>query len=289
MTEMGLTTRFFCRFAAAVLAAGLLLTVLLPARVGGADNAPVRLKYGTRIVCRGEYPGHLQGIASDGGAIYWVFTRIVVKTGFDGKVLAKTTVPRHGGDPCCRDGKLYVPVCESGFNRRLKPGAVSKNYIYVFDAALKLVAKHHIPELEYGAGGIAEHDGHFFVVGGRPKGLAGNTVYEYDGNFKLVRRHEVAFDSLKGIQTINHASGKWYFGCYGTDSLTIETDENFRVLRKVRPGSSVGMIPLANGLVLVGRTTTGKVHNRRGADARVMRITAPKPNKNTAKQPAKKE
>ena len=286
MTGMERSTRVSCRFGAAALAAGLLLSALFPVRVDGADNALSRLKYGTRIVCSGEYPGHLQGIASDGQAIYWVFTRTIVKTGLDGKLLAKTTVPRHGGDPCWHDGKLYVPVCSSGFNRKLKEGAVSKNYIYVFDANLKLLAKHHIPELEYGAGGIAAHDGHFFVVGGRPKGLAGNTVYEYDGNFKPVRRHEVAFDSLKGIQTINHASGKWYFGCYGTNGLTVETDENFRVLRRVRPNSSVGMIPLDNGLVLVGRNTTGKVHNRHGAYARVMRITTPKPKK---QQPAKKE
>ena len=285
MTEMGLATRFSCRFAAAML----LLSALLPVRVDGADNALARLKYGTRIVCAGEYRGHLQGIASDGRAIYWVFTQTIVKTGFDGKVLAKTTVPRHGGDPCCHDGKLYVPVCTSGFNSKLKRGAVSKNFIYVFDAGLKLLAKHHIPELEYGAGGIAVRDGHFFVIGGRPKDLAGNTVYEYDGNFKFVRRHEVAFDSLKGIQTINHAAGKWYFGCYGTNGLTIEADENFRVLRKVRPNTSVGMIPLANGLVLVGRTTAGKIHNRRGADARVMRISTPKSKKNTAKRPPKKE
>ena len=260
------------RFLSGVCAAAL-LGVLAP-ELSGAETLP-KLKYGTRIVCRGEYPGHLQGIAASGTAIYWVFTRIVVKTGFDGKVLAKARLPHHGGDPCWHAGKLYVPVCESGFNRKLKPGAVSRNSIHVFDADLKPLGKHPVPELEYGAGCIAARDGHFFVAGGRPKDMPGNIVYEYDENFKPVRRHEVAFDSLMGIQTINHADGKWYFGCYGTDKLTIETDENFRVLRRVRPNTSVGMIPLANGLVLVRRSTTGKVHNRHGAFARVMRFTVP--------------
>ena len=276
---MGFLIRFFTRVCAAVL-----LCVFATA-LSGAE-AELKLKYGTRIVCRGEFPGHLQGIAASGRAIYWVFTRTVVKTGLDGKILAKTTVPRHGGDPCWHEGKLYVPVCESGFNRKLKPGTESKNHIYVFDANLKLLDKHSIPELEYGAGAVAERDGHFFVAGGRPDGIPGNTVYEYDGNFKFVRAHEVAFDSLKGIQTIEFAFGKWYFGCYGTDQLTIEADENFRVLRKVRPNTSVGMIPLAGNLVLVGRNTTGKVHDRHGAFARVMRFTVPPAKKSPAGQSA---
>lgn len=264
------------RFLSGVCAAALLC--VSATALSGAE-APLKLKYGTRIVCGGEYPGHLQGIATNGKAIYWVFTKDIVKTGLDGKVSAKATVPRHGGAPCWHDGKLYVPVCQSGFNRKLKPGAVSKNYIYVFDADLKLLAKRHIPELEYGAGAVAVRDGHFFVAGGRPKGRSGNTVYEYDGNFKFVRGHEVAFDSLKGIQTIEFAFGKWYFGCYGTDRLTIEADADFRVLRRLRPNTSLGMIPLANNLVLVGRTATGKVHDRHGAFARVMRFTVSKPKK----------
>ena len=270
------------RFLGGVCAAA--LVCLAAAELPGAEVAP-KLKYGTRIVCRGEYPGHLQGIATDGKAIYWVFSRNVVKTGLDGKVLAKTVVPTHGGDPCWYRGRLYVPVCGSGFNRKLKPGAVSKNYVYVFDAKLKLLEKRHIPELEYGAGAVAERGGHFFVAGGRPKDLPGNTVYEYDGDFKLVRRHEIAFDSLKGIQMIEFAFGKWYFGCYGTNGLTIEADENFRVLRKVRPNTSVGMIPLANNLVLVGRNTAGKVHNRHRAFVRVMRFTVPPPKKSAATKP----
>ena len=251
----------------------------------GAETAP-KLKYGTRMVCSGEYPGHLQGLATDGGAIYWVFTRLVVKTDFGGRLLAKAKLPHHGGDPCWHDGKLYIPLCGSGFNRKPKPGALSRNYVDVFDADLKQLKRYPIPELEYGAGGIAVRDGHFFVVGGRPKDLPGNTVYEYDGDFKLLRRHEVDFDSLKGIQTIDFAFGKWYFGCYGTKGMTIEMDENFRVLRKVRPGTAFGMIPLANDLVLIGQSVRSKVHKRSSGAARAMRFTVPAAAKTTAKQPA---
>ena len=262
-------TGIFARLCAA------LMTLFAAAELSGAESALSRLKYGRRIVCSGEYSGHLQGIATDGKAIYWSFTRELVKTDLRGRVVARRRVPRHGGDPCWHAGRLYLPVCESGFNRRLRPGAVSKNHIYVFDADLKLIAKHHIPELEFGAGGIAAHDGHFFVVGGRPDGMRGNVVYEYDEEFDLVRRHELAFDSLKGIQTINFAFGKWYFGCYGTDRMTIETDAEFRVTRRLRPGVAVGMIPLTSDLILAAQISKGRAHNRNGAFVRVVRFTVP--------------
>lgn len=270
------------RFFSCVCAAGLVCLSAVETR--GAETA-LKLKYGTRIVCQGEYPGHLQGMATDGKAIYWVFTRIVVKTGINGKVAAKAKLPHHGGSPCWSGGRLYIPVCGSGFNRKLDPGAPSKNFVYVFDADLKLIEKRRIPECEYGAGGIAAHDGHFFVVGGRPAGQPGNTICEYDGDFKLLHRHEADFDSTKGIQTINFVSGKWYFGCYGTGGLTIETDENFRVLRRLRPNTVFGMIPLANGLVLVGQVSGDKVNNRRGAVARAVRFTVPAPKKKPAPKP----
>ena len=276
MTGFGI--RFWVRAASAAL-----LMAVFPLFAFGAEEAPPRLKYGTRIVCGGEYPGHLQGMATGGGAIYWVFTRLVVKTDLTGRVLAKAKLPHHGGGPCWHDGKLYVPLCGSGFNRKLKPGAVSKNYVDVFDADLKQIKRYPIPELEYGAGGIAVRDGHFFVVGGRLKDQPGNTVYEYDGNFGLLRRHEVDFDSNKGIQTIGFAFGKWYFGCYGTKGMAIETDENFHFARKVRPNTAFGMIPLADGLVLIGQSVRNKTHNRSAAAARVMRFTAPA----AAKTPAK--
>ena len=262
---MGFIFRFF---ACIVFAAVVLIS---PA----AEVAAPRLDPGTRIVCPGEYAGHLQGLATDGKAIYWSFSKDLVKTDFSGRILAQTKVPHHGGGPCWSNGRLYVPVCGSGFNHKPKPGSVPKNFVYVFDAGLKLLEKRHIPETEYGAGGMAEKDGRFFIVGGRPAELPGNTVYEYDADFNLVRRHELDFDSNKGIQTINHAGGRWYFGCYGTKGRTVVTDEEFRVLRRVRPSSSFGMIPLRNGLALVGRSASevGKFH---GAAAEVVRFPAEK-------------
>lgn len=272
MTALATLLRGFFRLRFAAV-----LPVCLAAGVSAAVPEP-----GGTIVCPGGYRGHLQGLATDGKAIYWVFTRNIVKTGFDGRLLAKCAAPGHSGDPCWKDGGLYVPVCRSGFNRELKPGTRSLNYIYVYDSDLKPVKKYRIPEVKYGAGCVAEHGGRFFVAGGRPEGVPGNTVYEYSPDFKLLGRREVAFDSLKGIQTINFAFGRWYFGCYGTGSRTVEADENFRVTRKLLPGSSVGMIALPDGKVLAGRVAEGGGYRRGGAVILVFGGFAP------AEEPPKK-
>jgi len=258
--------------------------IFAAAELCGAETGVASLEYGSRIVCPGEYRGHLQGIATDGKSIYWVFSRDIVKTDLDGKVAAKAKLPHHGGDPCWHEGRLYVPVCGSGFNRKLKPGAVSENYVFVFDADLKPLKKYHIPELEYGAGGIAVKDGRFFVVGGRPDGIPGNTIYEYDADFKPIGRHEAEFDSLKGIQTANYASGRWYFGCYGTGGFTVETDEEFRVTRRLRPGAAIGAVILPGGKVLVGELIKIGSYKRGGAAAMVVRFSVP-PQKNRSAKP----
>lgn len=227
------------------------LFFMLAAAVSGAEGAPpLRLKPGARIVCGGVYKGHVQGVATDGKSIYWAFTERVVRTDLKGKVLAGCAVKGHAGDPCWYNGRLYVPVAQGSFNRELKKGEASKNYIYEFSPALKLLKIHHVPRLKYGVGCIAAHRGRFFVSGGRPKGKKGNTVYEYSAKFKYLRKHELKFDSVVGIQTIKRLHGKWCLGCYGTKGQTVVADDDFKVAGRVRPLLAIGMIELADGLVL---------------------------------------
>ena len=249
----------------------LALAALLFSACFGAEGVPLRLAAGTRIECPGEHPGHLQGIATDGVSIYWSFSNRVVRTDLAGKVLARTDVPFHGGDPCWYRGRLYVPV-GSDFNRKRPRGKKSNEWIYEFDSALKLIRRHRLKTFQYGAGGIAAHDGRFFVVGGRPPKKPGNSVWEYDADFRFVRRHELGFDSEVGIQTINRAFGKWYLGCYGTNGCAIEADDDFKVVGRVRPPLAVGMIPLADGLVLVGVVVQKREGNTSTAYALVMKL-----------------
>ena len=124
----------------------------------------------------------------------------------------------------------------------------------------------------YGAGGMAYRGGNFFIVGGRPDGKPGNTIYEYDGNFKLLRRHEVNFNSLRGIQTINFTpEGKCLIGCYGVGDFTTELDGKWRVARRPRPNTAVGAIPLGGELCLVARTLPA-ADGRTRAMAKVYRL-----------------
>ena len=129
------------KHSAAAFLRGLAAALILTCRLSAV--APADLKEGDRIDCPGVYPGHLQGIATDGKSIYWSFSDCVVRSDLAGRLLAKAKIPFHGGDPCWYRGRLYVPV-GSDFNRKRAKGKKSNEWIYEFDSALKLVKKHHL-------------------------------------------------------------------------------------------------------------------------------------------------
>jgi hypothetical protein len=207
---------------------------------------------GREIVCEGRYGGHLQGIAVDeAGDLYWSFTVDLVKTDAHGKLLKSVTVPSHHGDVTYHDGSVYCAVNLGEFNR--EPGHAD-NWVYVFQAEdLSLVAKHKIPEIVHGAGGMAYRHGHFFVVGGLPEGYQENYVYQYDREFRFVKRHVIQSGYTRlGIQTACFAHGHWWFGCYGKKLL--KTDESFNLLGKYDLDFGVGIVGLPDGKLLKGTT-----------------------------------
>ena len=64
------------------------------------------------ILCEaGGFAGHLQGIAADATGIYWSYYDTILKTDYAGKTLATVKIPRHSGDLCAANGKVYVSVC----------------------------------------------------------------------------------------------------------------------------------------------------------------------------------
>lgn len=156
------------------------------------------------ICCEGEYNGHLQGVATDGKALYWSFTVALVKTDFNGRVLVRRDVPEHHGDLCVKDGIVYVAVNYGAFNCRT--GAVSRVIAYSGDT-LDHRREWKVDELVYGAGGIATRGGRFFVVGGLPANCETNYVYEYASDLSFVCRHELATgNTVMGIQTAHAAA-----------------------------------------------------------------------------------
>ncbi|QDT91362.1 hypothetical protein [Gimesia algae] len=213
----------------------------------------------TNTQCEGTYPHHLQGLCVDGqGNIFWSFTTQLVKTNSSGKVLVKIPVGNHHGDLCYHAGKVFVAVNFGDFNN---PAGKADSWVYVYDLdKLLLIAKHQTPEVTFGAGGIACHAGKFLVVGGLPKGVNENYLYEYDSSFKFIKKHVLKSGyTLMGIQTATFAENKWWFGCYGSELLTADVELNF--LAKYDLDCALGIDRVNDKLLLIGRNTKkGKVY-----------------------------
>ncbi len=205
------------------------------------------------VKCPGAYPNHLQGVCTnDRDAIYWSFTDRLLKTDREGTILANVPADNHQGDPCYREGKLYVAVNLGAFNQ---PAGKADSWIYVFDGGdLKLLSKHPVPEVVHGAGGIAIHDGRFIVVGGLPNDIPENYLYEYDESFHFRRRHVLASGQTHlGIQTAEYANGFWWFGCYGTPQVMLKADDNFELVGKWEFDCSLGITGTPDGTIFVAR------------------------------------
>jgi hypothetical protein len=240
-------TRVFQSTVVAAAWLAFVLTAAPPAITRGADSAF------HAVTCPGEYGPHLQGICIDNkDAIFWSFTKSLVKTDHDGGILKRIDVVTHHGDLCFRDGKLYVAVNLGKFN---EPPGKADSWVFVYSASdLKELARHKTPEVVHGAGGIAEHNGRFIVVGGLPDDKTENYIYEYDADFRFVKRHTVASGhTLKGIQTATYAHGAWWFGCYGKPRYLLKTDDSFQMLGKYEFDCSLGIVGLREGGFLIGR------------------------------------
>ncbi len=203
------------------------------------------------IICEGQYPAHLQGIAGNGtDTLYWSFTTVLVKTDLQGQVLAKAEGPYHHGDLCLVDDRLYVAWSDK-FNQ---PGADS--HVYIYDAGdLSLIDTVAVPEVTFGAGGMDYHDGHFFIIGGLPEGFEENYVYESTSDFEHVQTHIIpsGYTNL-GIQTACCHDGFWWFGCYSAEGGKglLKTDLDFELVGIYGVSPSIGLVGWGPGRLLMG-------------------------------------
>jgi hypothetical protein len=194
------------------------------------------------VSCEGTYRHHLQGICTnERDSIYWSFTTTLVKTDSKGKVQRQIEVGNHHGDLCHHDGKLYVAV---NFGRFNDPAGHADSWVYVYDAEdLSLLAKHEAQEVFHGAGGIGWRDDRFFVVGGLPDDVQENYVYEYDADFKFLKKHVIPSGHTHlGIQTATFAHDRWWFGCYGDPKILLVTDLNFKMIGRYEFDCSLGIV-----------------------------------------------
>jgi hypothetical protein len=232
-----------------------------PQILGKVGSAP---KY-HNVPCEGMYQHHLQGICVDREAIYWSFTTTLVKTDLDGNLLKKVPVANHHGDLCHHEGKLYIAVNLGKFN---DPEGNADSWVYVYDAnTLKEIARHEAQEVFHGAGGIGFRDNHFFVVGGLPDGGEENYAYEYDGDFKFVKKHVIKSGHTHlGIQTATFAHDRWWFGCYGDPTILLVTDAEFQMKGRYEFDCSLGIERLPEGRLL---SATGRCEKDKGCTGSV--------------------
>jgi hypothetical protein len=222
------------------------------------------------VTCEGRYKHHLQGVCVDDAHIYWSFTTTMVKTDHAGKVVESIPVVNHHGDLCHAQGKIYVAVNLGDFNN---PKGKADSWVYVYDAdSLKLLGKHETQEVFHGAGGMSVREGHFYVVGGLPDGYQENYVYEYDENFKFLKKHVVeSGHTLLGIQTAEFHEGRWYFGCYGDPAILLVTDEDFNMIGRHEYNCSLGIVGIGPGKLY---SASGACRKEDGCDGKV-RIAVP--------------
>ena len=255
-------SRFFAVYLVAA-AASLFLT----SDTGFADEFSAHVP----IECEGDYRHHLQGVATDGeGAIFWSFTTTIVRTDAKGQVEVSVEAENHQGDLCHHGGRVYVAVNLGRFN---DPEGNADSWIYVYDPkTLKLLEKHATPEVFHGAGGMDVRDGHFFVVGGLPDGVEENYVYEYDEQFRFVKKHVVASGWTRlGIQTAAWHDGAWWFGCYGSPAILLKTDADFQLLGRHEFNASLGIVGIAPGKLLVAEGP----RSAEGRHSGVLRLARP--------------
>jgi hypothetical protein len=222
--------------------------------MAAANPAPVK-----PIRCEGDYRHHLQGVCIDKtDNIYWSYTTTLVKTDSAGKRLRKIEVPSHHGDLCAVSNRIYVAVNLGPFNH---PDGQADSWVYVYDLELKLLAKHPVPQVIYGAGGMDHRAGAFFVIGGLPASHEQNYVYEYDSKFQFVKRHEIKSGQTRlGIQTAALIGDHWWFGCYGTPRVTLKTDANFNLLGNFTFDCAYGIAGNRDGEIFIA---TDVVKNKR--------------------------
>jgi len=239
---------------------GMVALAFLASSVLAQEPRDQPLKFG-EVQCEGDYQHHLQGVCTDDeAAIYWSFTTQLVKTDRQGRVLKQIPVAYHHGDLCFLDGKIFVAVNLGRFN---DPKGNADSWVYVYDAkTLDFVTKHATEEAFYGAGGIGVMKGRFYVVGGLPVGVEENYVYEYDAEFKFVKKHTIDSKWTNvGIQTATFHDDAWWFGCYGSPKILLKTDTDFNLLGRFEFDCSLGIVGVAKDRLLFAkgpRTPAGR-------------------------------
>ena len=207
---------------------------------------------GWLLEVEGRYRLHLQGYDRNGrGEHFWSFTKEVVKTDAQGRVLLRRQLaeaPYHLGDLCCHDGKVYVTCARITDYAKGSEGSTVRVYS---QEDLTLLQEFPISDT-FGCDGItATPDGFAVAVcRGALKGNVSSPIYEYDRQFRLRRVHELTHRPVyAAIQCLKRRPGGGYIASlYG--NLLFQLDESFRVVAEGDADASVGLVVEEDGGIL---------------------------------------
>ena len=175
------------------------------------------------ILCEaGGFAGHLQGISADATGIYWSYYDTIVKTDYAGKTLVLVKIPRHSGDLCAANGKVYVSVCY--YDSKMVADEGGSGWIYIYDRELKFLQKVALPDTPR-PDGITFLNDKFYIAGDEfgkePHPL--NTISIYDKELKFERKVtiDIGKPTQYGAQTLNAFEGKILASFYAKDGNTV--------------------------------------------------------------------
>ena len=204
----------------------------LAATMGAFAACAAEMPASGRIELPGTYAGHLQEVCRDGDCLYWMQTRVLIKTDLTGKVLAQKDVEGHHAGAEVRDGKLYVAVCamQSTTGGKTLPG--SRVQINVYDTATLDLLEEHVTDINDRSGSFCFlEDGTCLVGCLRHPELKPDQVrfHHLDRSFKLIRSHVLSGVTVKlGIEVIKRRGDFVYLFMYRGKGLCVKLDRSFR-------------------------------------------------------------
>ena len=210
----------------------------------------------------GEYGGHLQDVCRDGKFLYWTHTYTILKTGFDGRIVARVADPDHNAGCRVKDGRLYVAVCKRGGRIPLEDREKYRLQVNIYDAEdLHLIEKKVIEGAFDRAGSLEILPDGSFVIGClRPPEVAEDQVrfYHLTEDFKVLSRHEIDRMPVRlGIENIKYYDGRLYCFIYDGDTVELDWKTFSETGRFSGTGGQLGALLEKTG-VWTGRCETGK-------------------------------
>lgn len=219
------------------------------------------------IICEANgFAGHLQGIAADATGIYWSFYDTVVKTDYTGKTLTTVKNPRHAGDLCAVDGKIYVSTVYYDSKMAAEEGGTG--WLYIYNADLVFEKKVALPKTPR-PDGITFLNGKFYIAGddfGKESHPL-NTISVYDANLNFERNItiDIGKETKYGAQTLNAMDGRILAGfycsfpnAYSLELPELKTADSFPLSVNVGMAVVPSEISAGRKIILVARLTGQK-------------------------------